>query len=295
MTEKYQQPSRENNFHDRLNEGMLAMMNFEASLLKYHPHQESDFCPEDAIIFGQKVNAATSAFDTIFTNPGFHPAAAYPNIAPLVKVSLLTAPFIAMKSLEDACDRGTFRREFSQYTSAMKDAIRANPAMSRTALNLILEGASLWANVPRRDHLQSTPDLNKTIRGASSEVVVEQLLDAANISYRVSTPEEDIQGVDYFIDTPGKEPLRINIKSNPSQINKFAIPHLPSYITSKTGIIILYPGIRDSLGPEDLRLADQHIDEKSTHLAGMLHEIAAKQTDEMDTLLAELALKFTRL
>ena len=177
MIEKHQPASPENNFNGRLSEGMLTMMNFEAAILSHTtPQNENDFNPNEAIQFAREVTKKSDLFDTLSTDRNFHPAAAYPNTTPLIKVGLLTAPHIVMQDLKDG-NKGNFASDFSEYNRAIRGAIQANPNMSKTALIHILKGATLWAKLPKALYNKETAAmLEGVINGASSECVAYQLL-----------------------------------------------------------------------------------------------------------------------
>lgn len=287
----------------------MYMMDFEATILGHKPPvDEEDFDKKDAFLFARKIEEHSDFFDELFTDRNFHPAAAYPNLAPLVKASLLTTPYLVMQTMNDTESGTDFRREFSEYNEALRDAIRANPAMSKRALMAILRGGISWARMPEAYNHRSRTRLDRAITGASTEFAAEQLFTWAaengQFAFEPSSVREDLDGIDFIISHPAtSDPLLIDVKSSPEQVQDFGVINStkPVYrigmrerdISYK---VLLYPGVNDALDRGQLRLDQASIEQKGRVISKTLQEIAetihSKEEEEQPRLLAELALKF---
>lgn len=287
MNERYHPPSPENNFHGRLSEGMLFMMNFEAATLGYTPpNTEAEFNPEDSLIFAQKIKKYEGLFSALFTNRGFHPAAAFPNIVPLVRLCLLSAPSIVMQDMKEHGGDTAFKKEFSEYNSTVREAILANPNLTKEGLLLLMQGGALWAKVPREHHYPSTIMFEKRIMGAASEIAGKKLFDSsavqeAGITYRESTTEDDLHGTDLIVFLPDGREIRLDIKHNPRQVHDSGnTDHKhPLYRFHEDNKVKIYLGIRDLLEDGRLQLTQEDAEQRGAALIGTLYAVA----EEIDT------------
>lgn len=309
MSELLPPPSLENNFYGRLSDGMLHMMNFEATILGLkRPLDKAVFSEESAFSFAREVEEHSDLFDALFTDRRFHPAAAHSNLAPLVKVALLSAPYLVMQTVHNTADDKVFRREFSEYNASLRDAIRANPNMSRRALTAIIRGGVSWYSLPESYNYRSRAVFNTAITGASGEFTAEQLLnwgqENGQFTYTRSSTANDLEGIDFIINHPlARDPLLIDVKSSPERIQNYGLidsaKPLFDIVMNEWDISYktkLYVGANDALGKDQLRLNEADIEQKGIILGETIQEIATKinhmDSRELPGLLAELALKF---
>lgn len=274
----------ESTFNGYLPEGLVTMMELGTAISSYdRPQDEDNFDEGKSIRLARKVHDNAELLHSIFTDPAFHPAAAYPNLAPIASLCLLAAPHVVMQNIKQHTDRSLFKEELSAFNTALRGVIRANPNLSKDGLLAVLDSAIHWASLPACYNDLANAEFRIAMGGASGEVIAEQLLNsepvkAAGILYNESTMEDDIQGSDFTITLPGVGVIKVDIKNNPEQIDA-PIPityGIPRYKIEDIDHVRLHHGDDPSLRGGRLQLSEEQITQKSEPFLATLLEIGKK-------------------
>lgn len=134
-----------------------------------------------------------------------------------------------------------------EYNEILRRFVLAHPEIKPTSLSMSLLKTINMAVEDRKTALSAPHEINAAIIGTQHENGFSQLVEATGRRYRHSSTEEDLQGVDYYIQSKRRpeQDIAVDVKGSLSEIDSINPTDKP-YAIKSNGKIIMYSLLRSS-------------------------------------------------
>ncbi len=296
MNEKYQaHPLRERELTRRLGELTVLQMDDIISLPESGLKPEEGFFDEEASLKlsgWMKENRDNLVATLSESENNYTPEELDDTAMKSLVLCLSTPRFVYAQDRRDRTrdNSQNLKRELVEYGEAMRDAVRANPHTPRSRLIAALEGAVLWAGMPRSLHDPATEMFRGITNGVRGELFMEQLVQSkaaqeAGIIYRNTSTADDLKGKDVSLLVPIQRnghtvmvPVSLDAKYNLQRIRR----RLPdneqnlTYHIASDGVTSMWPGVTFEEMGDRMMLDQASVEEKGEAIIPTLREIAEK-------------------